>query len=71
VDLGDASVVMLFLSPDFNRKLRPRLQALRPGTRIVSHWHDMGDWQPRKSMHVNQGWRDHPVFLWITGPAER
>jgi ribosomal protein L11 methylase PrmA len=68
VDLGDATVVMLFLSPDFNRKLRPRLQALAPGTRIVSHWHDMGDWQPRKSMHVSEGRRDHPVYLWITGP---
>jgi SAM-dependent methyltransferase len=71
VDLSDATVVMLFLSSDFNRKLRPRLQALTPGTRIVSHWHDMGDWQPKKSMHVSRGWRDHPVFLWITGPAER
>jgi hypothetical protein len=68
VDLGDATVVMLFLSQDFNRKLRPRLQALGPGTRIVSHWHDMGDWQPRKSMHVSEGRRDHPVYLWITGP---
>src|SRR5262245_54848626 len=68
VDLGDATVVMLFLSPAFNRELRPRLQALSPGTRIVSHWHDMGDWQPRKAMHVSGGWRDHPVFLWVTGP---
>jgi len=71
VDLGDATVVMLFLSPDFNRKLRSRLQALNPGTRIVSHWHDMGDWQPKKSMHVSEGRRDHPVYLWITGAAER
>jgi len=71
VDLGDATVVMLFLSPDFNRKLRPRLQALSPGTRIVSHWHDMGDWQPRKAMHVSAGRRDHPVYLWITGAAGR
>ena len=65
VDLGDATVVMLFLSVDFNRKLRPRLQALPPGTRIVSHWHDMGDWQPQKLTHVNRDWRDHPVYLWV------
>jgi SAM-dependent methyltransferase len=71
VDLGDATVVMLFLSADFNRMLRPRLQALPPGTRIVSHWHDMGDWQPSKLMHVSRGWRDHPVYLWITAPGER
>ena len=68
VDLSDATVVMLFLSPEFNLKLRPRLQAMRSGTRIVSHWHDMGDWQPKKSMHVSRDRRDHPVFLWITGP---
>ena len=67
VDLGDATVVMLFLSGDFNRRLRPRLQALTPGTRIVSHWHDMGDWQPRKATHVSRDRRDHPVFLWVTG----
>jgi SAM-dependent methyltransferase len=69
VDLRDATVVMLFLSPDFNLKLRPRLQALNPGTRIVSHWHNMGDWKPQKAMNVNRGWRDHPVYLWITGSA--
>jgi len=71
VDLGDATVVMLFLSPRVQRLLRSRLQALNPGTRIVSHWHDMGDWQPKKSMHVSEGRRDHPVYLWITGAAER
>jgi SAM-dependent methyltransferase len=65
VDLRDATVVMLFLSPDFNLALRPRLQELKPGTRIVSHWHSMGDWKPLKSTSVAVGWRDHPVFLWV------
>ena len=68
VDLREATVVMLFLSQDFNLKLRPRLEALRPGTRIVSHWHNMGDWKPEKSLSVTRGWRDHPVYLWVTGP---
>ena len=67
VDLSDATVVMLFLSQDFNLKLRPRLQALRPGTRIVSHWHHMGDWKPQKSLSIPGGWREHPVYLWVTG----
>jgi SAM-dependent methyltransferase len=67
VDLQEATVVMLFLSSDFNMALRPRLQKLKPGTRIVSHWHDMGDWEPQKRMSVPSGWRDHPVYLWITG----
>jgi ribosomal protein L11 methylase PrmA len=65
VDLSDASVVMLFLSPQFNRELRPRLQRLKSGTRIVSHWHDMGDWTPQKALSVSRGWRDHPVYLWV------
>src|SRR5688500_2416373 len=40
-DLSDATVVMLFLWPEVNLRLRPKLQReLRPGTRVVSHWHD-------------------------------
>jgi hypothetical protein len=45
-DLGQASVITLYLLPDVNLKLRPELLKLRPGTRIVSHDWDMGDWQP-------------------------
>jgi SAM-dependent methyltransferase len=71
VDLRDATVVMLFLSPDFNLALRPRLQQLRPGTRIVSHWHNMGDWPPQKLTSVARGWRDHPVYLWVIGQPGR
>jgi SAM-dependent methyltransferase len=67
VNLSNATVVMLFLSPEFNLKLRPRLQALKPGTRIVSHWHNMGDWKPQQSLSVRRGWREHPIYLWVTG----
>jgi SAM-dependent methyltransferase len=45
-DLGQASVITMYLLPDVNLKLRPELLKLRPGTRIVSHDWDMGDWQP-------------------------
>jgi tRNA G37 N-methylase Trm5 len=65
IDLAEATVVMLFLSPEFNQKLRPRLQGLKSGTRIVSHWHDMGDWAPQKALRVANGWRAHPVYLWV------
>jgi SAM-dependent methyltransferase len=71
VDLAAATVVMLFLSPEFNLKLKPRLQALRPGTRIVSHWHTMGDWKPQKELSVSRGFREHPVYLWVTGSSGR
>ena len=45
-DLTQASVITMYLLPDVNLKLRPELLKLRPGTRIVSHDWDMGDWQP-------------------------
>jgi len=65
-DLGDATVVMLYLSQEMNLKLRPKLQReLRPGSRIVSHWHDMGDWQPREVVKVTSGGRERPIYLWV------
>ncbi|MBM3344462.1 MAG: methyltransferase domain-containing protein [Betaproteobacteria bacterium] len=45
-DLSRASVITLFLSPEINLKLRPKLLALKPGTRIVSNTFTMGDWAP-------------------------
>ena len=65
-ELSDATVVMLFLSADFNLALRERLRKLKPGTRVVSHWHAMGDWRPQKSVCVRSGLREHPVYLWVT-----
>lgn len=44
--LGEATVITLYLLPELNLKLRPRLLSLRPGTRIVSHRFLMGDWKP-------------------------
>jgi hypothetical protein len=49
-DLAPASVVTMYLLPEINLQLRPRLLALAPGTRIVSHDWDMGDWLPDRSL---------------------
>ncbi len=58
----DATVVTLYLLPDLNVKLRPRLLSeLKPGTRIVSHQFDMGTWQPDKKVELN----GRVVCLWI------
>lgn len=51
-DLSRATVVTMYLLPDVNLSLRPRLLALAPGTRIVSHDWDMGDWQPDRSVRL-------------------
>jgi SAM-dependent methyltransferase len=64
-ELRDATVVMLFLSPDYNLALRDRLRRLKPGTRIVSHWHGMGDWKPQKKVDVRVDSREHAVYLWV------
>jgi ribosomal protein L11 methylase PrmA len=64
-EIADATVVMLFLYPDINLKLRARLLSeLRPGTRIVSHWHDMGDWKPLETVQVVSDGRARPIYLW-------
>jgi SAM-dependent methyltransferase len=53
-DFSSASVVMLFLMPKVNQALIPKLRALRPGSRVVSHMWDMGlDWEPDETRDVN------------------
>ncbi len=62
-DVRRATVVTLFLWPEVNLRLRPRLLAqLRPGSRVVSYMHDMGDWAPRRTIGVANG---RNVYLWI------
>lgn len=65
VELRGVSVVMLFLSPEFNLRLRPKLEReLAPGARVVSHWHDMGDWQPARVLRMKSDGRERAVYLW-------
>ena len=57
----DATVVTLYLLPDLNVKLRPRLLAeLKPGTRIVSHDFLIGDWKPDELVKIDEA----TVYLW-------
>jgi SAM-dependent methyltransferase len=51
-DLAPATVVTLYLLPDVNLALRPTILSLKPGTRIVSHDWDMGDWKPERTVVV-------------------
>jgi tRNA G37 N-methylase Trm5 len=60
-DFKDATVVTLYLLPSINLKLRPKLwKELKPGTRIVSHSFDMGDWAPEKKIEVDGRY----LYLW-------
>ena len=51
-DLSPASVVTMYLLPEFNAKLLPRLLRLKPGTRIVSHDGGIGDWPPDERLEM-------------------
>lgn len=60
-DFHEATVVTLYLLPSLNVKLRPKLlKELKPGTRIVSHAFDMGDWKPEQEIDVD----GRTVYLW-------
>lgn len=64
--LREASVVTMYLLPQVNLRLRPRLLTeLRPGTRIVSHAFAMGDWRPDEHREVNAA----NIYLWIVPAA--
>jgi len=66
-DFREATVVTLYLLPDLNVKLRPRLwDELKPGTRIVSHQFDMGDWTPEKKLETD----GRLAYFW-TIPAKK
>ncbi|MBE0657597.1 MAG: class I SAM-dependent methyltransferase [Bryobacteraceae bacterium] len=68
-DISKATVVMLYLWPWVNLKLRPKLlKELKPGTRVVSHSHDMGDWAPEKTIEIE----GDEIHLWtIPKPENR
>jgi precorrin-6B methylase 2 len=65
-DLREATVVTLYLLPSVNLKLRPKLfSELKPGTRVVSHDFDMGDWKPEKTIDLD----GHKIYYWVI-PAD-
>jgi SAM-dependent methyltransferase len=65
-NIKEATVVTLYLLPSLNVKLRPKLwKELKPGTRIVSHDFDMGDWKAEKTVELD----GHTVYFW-TVPAK-
>ena len=65
-DIREATVVAIYLLQSVNLKLRPKLlHELKPGTRIVSHNYNMGEWKPDKTSEVNINWKKHTVYYWV------
>lgn len=65
-DLSEATVVMLYLLPEVNIKLRPKLlRELKPGTRIVSHSFDMGLWKPDRVLQVHGSGGQYTLYYWV------
>lgn len=58
-DVSGATVVTMYLFPSMTERLRPRLEALRPGSRIVSHIFGIGDWPPDRMVEVG----DRTIYL--------
>lgn len=73
VDLSAASVLTMYLLPEVNLMIRPNIwKQMKPGSRIVSHDFDMGDWKPLKTEHIKDGssW-DHTLYLWQIDAAKK
>jgi trans-aconitate methyltransferase len=67
-NIKEATVVTLYLLPDVNLRLRPKLLAeLKPGTRVVSHNYDMGDWKPLQTITVKVP-EEHTIYYWVVPP---
>lgn len=65
-DISEATVVTLYLLPDINVQLRAKLfEQLKPGTRIVSHDFDMGEWKPERVVNVKGPNREHTIYYWV------
>lgn len=61
-DIREATVVTLYLFPEVNIKLRPKLlKELKPGTRVVSHAFDMNEWEPDKTVEINCS----RIYYWV------
>jgi hypothetical protein len=66
LDFSQATVLTLYLFPDINLKLRPKILKMKAGTRIISHRFDMGDWKPDQVQKITlPDGKEHVIYLWV------
>ena len=68
-DFSKATVITLFLMSDLNLKLRPKILDMKPGTRIVSNSFNMSDWEPDRTVQIDENTNWRTAHLWIV-PAK-
>jgi SAM-dependent methyltransferase len=64
-DFSQATIITMYLLPDLNLKLQPKILDQKPGTRVVSHQFNMGEWQPDETANID----NRLAHLWIV-PAK-
>ena len=76
VDISEATVVTLYMFKWFNNALRPKLQKLKPGSRVVAHDFDIDDWKPTRVEYLgppSDGTADYAdsrtLYIWQVGEA--
>ena len=73
VDISEATVVTLYMFKWFNNALRPKLQKLKPGARVIAHDFDIDDWKPTRVEHVkapsdgSDYAESRTLYIWIVG----
>jgi SAM-dependent methyltransferase len=73
VDISEATVVTLYMFKWFNNALKPKLQKLKPGSRIVAHEFDIDDWKPTRIEYVQQPQdgsdyaESRTLYIWVVG----
>jgi SAM-dependent methyltransferase len=63
-DLQDATVILLYMLPEFMQKLEPQARKLRPGTRIVAHDYDFRNWKADEVVEFRGPDRTHTLYMW-------
>ena len=73
VDISEATVVTLYMFKWFNNALRPKLQQLKPGARVIAHDFDIDEWKPSRIEYVQQPQdgsdyaESRTLYIWIVG----
>jgi len=77
-DISKATVVTLYMFKWFNNAIRPKLQKLRPGSRVVAHDFDIDDWKPTDIVYLDSEKnghegieRPHTLYLWLVGSDQK